>query len=183
MEATREAEFERVLRKAALAGDEAAWRTLYDRAFAPLSVFVRRRCGRDRAEADEVLQECWLVAVRRLGSFDPDRGSFLKWLLGIAANVLRNRGRGKARRAARERLQELPVAAAKPERDRESAEQIALAMAALDRRHRAVLRLKYEEQLSVREIAARWQESAKAVESLLSRARTAFRTVYRGLGV
>ncbi|MHC4342708.1 MAG: RNA polymerase sigma factor [Planctomycetota bacterium] len=62
------------------------------------------------------------------------------------------------------------------------AEQIAVAMAALSNRYRAVLRAKYEQQLSVAEIAARWRESTKAIESLLTRARAAFRTVYKELG-
>jgi RNA polymerase sigma-70 factor (ECF subfamily) len=182
MEEGREREFERVLWRGALAGDEAAWRALYDRAFSPLLAFVRRRCSGEPAESDEVLQECWLVAVRRLSTFDPDRGSFLSWLFGIAANVLRNRGRKRARRARREAPADLAAEAAEPPPDLDAAGEIAVAMAALSPRQRAVLRLKYEERLTVHEIAGRWGSSAKAVESLLSRARAAFRSAYRQLG-
>ena len=45
-------------------------------------------------------------------------------------------------------------------------------------RFEAVLRAKYEEFLSVAEIANRWQVSGKAVESLLTRARHAFRETF-----
>jgi len=45
-----------------------------------------------------------------------------------------------------------------------------------------VLRAKYLEGLSVAEIASARGETPKAVESLLSRARQAFRKVYQGQG-
>ena len=52
------------------------------------------------AEADDVVQETWLTAVRRIRAFDPERGPFAAWLRGIAANVLRNGcGSGSGRRA------------------------------------------------------------------------------------
>src|SRR5688572_14023599 len=80
----------RGLRDAALAGDATAWGALYDEAFAPLDAYVSWRCGGRREWTDEVLQETWLVAVDRLGSFDPARAPFTGWLCGIAANVIRN---------------------------------------------------------------------------------------------
>ena len=60
-------------------------------------------------------------------------------------------------------------------------EQIGLVMTALPSRYQAVIHAKYEEQRTVAEIAAQWGESPKAVESLLSRARAAFREAYRRL--
>ena len=56
---------ERGLREAVLAGDEAAWRVLYDRCFTPLYMHVYFRAGRDVHRTEEVVQECWLVAVKR----------------------------------------------------------------------------------------------------------------------
>ena len=60
-------------------------------------------------------------------------------------------------------------------------EQIALAMATLPGRYRAVLRAKYEQELTVAEIAERTLGTTKTVESLLTRARAAVRRAYRGL--
>src|SRR5262245_58694242 len=88
---------ERELRQAVLGGDEAAWRRWYDESCPELFRFALWRCGNLRDHAEEVLQETWLTAVRRLPAFDPAAGSFAGWLRGIAANVLRNRFRAERR--------------------------------------------------------------------------------------
>jgi RNA polymerase sigma-70 factor (ECF subfamily) len=174
---------ERALRAAALAGDGAAWRALYERAFEPLHAFVHLRTGRRDDATEEALQECWLIAVRRLRDFDPERGTFEGWLRGIAENVLRNLRRSAARERAR--AGGGPAAAAGPREDAGASaglsEHIALALTALPARYQEAIRAKYEEDLSVAEISARWGETPKAVESLLSRARAAFRAAYRSL--
>jgi RNA polymerase sigma-70 factor (ECF subfamily) len=172
---------ERGLRRAVLAGDEQAWRTLYEEAFAELHAYALWRCGGLRDLADEVVQETWLTAVRRIRTFDPKQGSFLGWLRGIAAHLLRNHLRRRERRSATA-LTALPSETAEPaeaalER-REQAERVALALTRLPERYEAVLRAKYLEGRSVEEIAAAGNETAKAVESLLTRARQAFRTLY-----
>src|SRR4051794_40541196 len=77
-------------RAAVLAGDELAWREWYDAAFGPLRAYVHWRCGGLADLADDVVQETWLVAVRRVRAFDPRRGSFAAWPCGIAANLVRN---------------------------------------------------------------------------------------------
>src|SRR5207247_2607118 len=89
---------ERALRRAVLAGDEGAWRAWYDESFAGLSAYARWRSGGLRDLADEIVQEAWLTAVRRIRAFDPSRGSFAHWLRGIAAHLLRNHLRRRARR-------------------------------------------------------------------------------------
>src|SRR5262245_17700687 len=81
---------EKVLRKAVLAGDELAWRTWYDGNQASLMRYVHWRFGNNVAAAEEAAQETWLIAVRRIRTFDPAAGSFRNWLFGIAANVIRN---------------------------------------------------------------------------------------------
>src|SRR5436190_2659617 len=83
-------EDERRLHRAVLAGDDRAWQTWYDATFAALDAYVLWRCAGLRDRADDVLQETWLTAVRRIRDFEPQRGPFLAWLRGIAANVLRN---------------------------------------------------------------------------------------------
>ncbi len=127
-----------------------------------------------------MVQETWLTAVRRIRAFDPAAGSFAGWLRGIAANLLHNRFR-KERAAANGRLR-LRAGEGEPADAhllrQERAERIALALAGLSERHEAVLRAKYLEGRAVADIAADWHETPKAVESLLSRARDAFRAAY-----
>ncbi len=168
---------ERGLLDAVLAGDERAWRAWYEESFPGLYAYALWRCGGARHLADEVVQETWLTAVRRLRSFDPARGSFAGWLRAIAANVLRNHVRRDARRRA------AAPAAARPEAqtaaaEEDRAERVAAALAALPQRYEAVLRAKYLEGQSVAAIAAASGDTPKAVESLLSRAREAFRETY-----
>ena len=58
---------------------------------------------------------------------------------------------------------------------------IGSALASLSEAHRSVLRLKYDEGRSVQEIAQTLGRSEKAVESLLTRAREAFRDQFLAL--
>ena len=60
----------------------------------------------------------------------------------------------------------------------DTSERIARALASLPERYEAVLRAKYLDQQSVDQIATVWNETSKAIESLLTRARRAFREVY-----
>jgi RNA polymerase sigma-70 factor (ECF subfamily) len=172
---------ERGLLQAVLAGDEQAWRAWYEESFDPLYRYALWRCAGLRDRADEVVQETWLTAVRRLRSFDPARGSFVGWLRGIAANLLRNQARRACRRTLRlNEVGEHPAlepADAELER-REHAERVAGALAALPEHYEAVLRAKYLDGRSVADIAAERGETVKAVESLLTRARNAFRVGY-----
>jgi RNA polymerase sigma-70 factor (ECF subfamily) len=171
--------YERALRLAVLAGDEAAWQALYDDAFDRLYAYVAWRCGGMQDVAEEIVQESWLIAVRRIRTFDPQQASFLSWLRGIAANLLRNRFR-KAQQLKLQPLESDLIARSDDQEveRREQAEAIARALAALPDNYEAVLRAKYLEQQSVEEIAADTGSTRKAVESLLTRARQAFREVY-----
>jgi RNA polymerase sigma-70 factor (ECF subfamily) len=169
---------ERLLRRAVLAGDEAAWRAFYDGACDGLYAYVLWRSGGLRDRAEEVTQDTWLHAVRRIADFNPDRASFLAWLRGIAANLLKNRTRRDVRRQAGPLVNEQ----AAPETNRAGAERVADALSSLAPRYEAALRAKYLDGQSVAEIAAESGESAKAIESLLSRARQAFRDAYTQSG-
>jgi RNA polymerase sigma-70 factor (ECF subfamily) len=164
------------LRGAVLAGDQAAWRTLYDGAFTELWNYVLWRCAGLHTVAEEIVQDTWLVAVRRIADFDPAAGPFLAWLRGIAANQLRNHFRAVRRRP------QTQADFAEPSHDdreqREQAELIAAALAELPERSEDLLRAKYLDLMSVEQIAAEWDETPKAIESLLTRARQAFRTAY-----
>ena len=163
---------ERAVRDAVLAGDRAAWRWWYDQHFDPLAAYVRWRCGGVADLADDVVQETWLTVVRRLPAFDPAKGPFFAWLCGIASNAARNAVRSRKRR------REAPLTTDHAAPDPQDPERIAAALAALPEHYEAVLRAKYLDRRTVDEIAAARGESAKAVESLLGRARQAFREAY-----
>ena len=177
---------ERALREAVLAGDAEAWKVFYDENFGPVFAYVHCRTGRRLEDTEEIVQETWLVAVRKIARFDPGRGGFEGWLRGIADNVLLNYRRRAARLprsldgAGESIPRDLQASAGAPEGGgrEDLAEEIALALTGLPGRYQAVIRAKYQDELPVAKIAERWGESPKAVESLLSRARAAFRDAF-----
>jgi RNA polymerase sigma-70 factor, ECF subfamily len=180
MESSERVWRERGLRDAVLAGDEQAWRALYAAAFDDLRAYTHWRCAGLTDLTDEIVQETWLVAVRRIRSFAPENGSFAGWLRGIAANVLRNHLRRYVHRNGRLRTsayRTVEPADAQMQR-REEAERVARALAELPEHYESVLRAKYLDGQAIADIAAQRGESAKAVESLLTRARQMFRDVY-----
>jgi RNA polymerase sigma-70 factor (ECF subfamily) len=175
---------EEVLRRAVLAGDESAWREWCDEVFDELDRYIVWRCGGRRDEANEIVQETWLTAVRQIRSFKPKQASFLSWLRGIAANVRRNQQRRARRRG--QTATHVEVVCNRPTSldlltSQERSQQIAAALDGLLERQESVLRAKYLDGMSVAEIAAAWHESHKAIESLLSRAREAFRERFEQL--
>jgi len=76
--------------RALRAGDEAAFVALLDRYQAPLvrlaTVYVR-----DRAVAEEVVQETWVGVLRGINRFE-ERSSFKTWLFRILTNQAKRRG-------------------------------------------------------------------------------------------
>ena len=169
---------ERVLRRAVLRGDEAAWRVFFERYFDVIYAYALHKCRGDQPLAEDIAQEAWAVAVRRIRAFDPDRGRFGTWMRGIVDKLYIGYVRREARRAKLvDEHSFRPDDTTQPEAHAEG-EHVALAYAELPPRYTAVIRAKYESQLSVNEIAEAWGESPKAVESLLSRARRAFREAY-----
>jgi RNA polymerase sigma-70 factor (ECF subfamily) len=177
MRAEERAWRERGLLRAVLAGDERAWQAWYEECYDGLYAYVCWRCAGRRDRAEEIVQETWLTAVRRVRTFDPDQGSFAGWLRGIAANLLRNHFRRAGRLGPVESLNGTTDIAA-PTEKRDAPEWVAQALSELPARYEAALRAKYLDRQSVAEIAAEWNETPKAVESLLSRARQAFREAY-----
>lgn len=120
-----------------------------------------------------------MTAVRRVRKFRPEAGPFRFWLRGIAANVLRNQLRARQRRGKRESPMNGDLGGEDTTLvDRERSERIARSFDSLSDRHERVLRMKYLDGLSLIEIGTETGETEKAIESLLTRARTAFREAY-----
>lgn len=61
-------------------GDRNAFATLYD-ATCARALGLAIRVIRDRAQAEEVVQECYLEAWRSASRFDSDKGSPMAWLM------------------------------------------------------------------------------------------------------
>ena len=73
--------------------DRTAWGVMYERHVRAVFGLVYYLLGADRGDAEEVCQEAWLIAIERFDSFDPRRGKFRDWLLGIARHRALRRSR------------------------------------------------------------------------------------------
>jgi RNA polymerase sigma factor (sigma-70 family) len=76
----------------ALQEDHDAFAELVRRYQSPLRAWLRRLTDGDAARADDLAQETFLRAYRRLRSFR-GKGKFSAWLFGIAYNGFRNDAR------------------------------------------------------------------------------------------
>lgn len=174
-----------LFRAAVLAGDQSAWRGWMNDAWGPVCNYVRWRLGGDTHNVDETVQQTWLIAVRSVRRFDPARGSFVNWVRGIASNCIRKHlGAVAASNGVVRSISDIDGDTHNctgRNNDRESL-RIALTLERLSERHEAVLRWKYLDGYTVDEIAAQWNETPKAIESLLVRARDNFRKHYNEEG-
>jgi RNA polymerase sigma-70 factor (ECF subfamily) len=174
-------------------GDRTAAADLLDGHLEPLYEFVHWRLGSDRAAADDVVQDTFVVALRRLDDFDA-RATMHAWLCGIAKLKIRElrKARGRARQRSIDEVleesdDEIDRILSDLERTelpeqilqrRETQELVGATLSSLPPEYKAALLAKYVEQLSVGQIAAQSGRSEKAAESLLGRARTAFARVF-----
>lgn len=164
----------------AVFADEAAFGVWYESALPRVYRYVFHRCGRDRALAEELTQDTFVAAIRSIPRFSAGRGDAVHWVIGIARHRLADHFRrlereehGMSSLAADGQVDAvLPSSAADDE--------LAAAVAALPAMQRAAIVLRYQDDLSVREVGRLIGRSEKAVESLLSRGRAALRQTYTG---
>ena len=162
-------------------GDADIWREFISREIPQLyGMFMRRWPNPSLAE--ELVQKTVFDAVRGCGSYDPSRGSPEEWIFGIARNNIRLEMR---RRAGRPRVNGdissyLQTIDSEPLPDevleqKETAVVVRRALSRLETKEQAVLKTKYVEGLSARDIARQMGITEKAVHSLLYRARISLR--------
>lgn len=68
---------------------------LFDQHAGALHRYLARRVGVDTA--DDLVSETFLTAMRAKDGYDPERGSVVGWLYGIATNLLRGHARREVR--------------------------------------------------------------------------------------
>ncbi|MDO8690057.1 MAG: RNA polymerase sigma factor [Dehalococcoidia bacterium] len=177
-----------------LAGDEAVFNRFYEEHFDRLYGFAFYRLGGDQPVAEEVVQATFVAALEGLDRFEGNCRLFT-WLCAIARHKIADHFRQREKDERRQmRLSLLPgglddvgeetMALPDPEDEvmREQArQQTVAALGSLPGRYQQALILKYVEGLSVELVSHEMQRSAKAVESLLSRARAAFARAYVAL--
>jgi RNA polymerase sigma factor (sigma-70 family) len=172
-------------------GDDLAFEELYRRYQRRISAFVRR-VVRDEARAEDVTQEAFVSALRRLRATDSEI-AFKPWIYEIARNAAIDHWRRSSRAEEvsinqddllrpddRARL----VGAVAPEASliqKERIDHLAGALDELSQTHHRILVMRELEGLSYREIGEQLELSRPAVESTLFRARRRLESEYEEL--
>lgn len=170
-------------------GDDAAFRRLFDAYFPRLYRFAMARLRGDHDAASDVVQQTFCKAIERLDSYRGEAALYT-WFCQICRNTLIDYCRATKRDAHAIALIEdepdvraIIEAVAAPSTtqpdvaawQRDVRRLVEATVDQLPDRYGDILEWKYADGLQVVEIAARLGVSEKAAESLLTRARTAFR--------
>ena len=169
----RSIEEERTLVLEMRAGRESAFDVFTESYVPGLYRFARRRLNDDRELTKDVVQSTMCRVIEKLDGWRAEAPLFT-WLCACCANEIAAHYR---RRGRRPREVELVESAAEidPTARLESAELVHLALDLISPGYARALEWRYVEGLDVAEIARRLDAGYKATESMLSRAREAFR--------
>lgn len=180
---------ERRLVRRLLEGDERAFREFFDEYFARLYRFALPRLNGNADAAQEVAQATLCKVMQKLGTFRGEAALFT-WICQICRHQIADHLREHQRHAARVVLIEddprvqaaldaIPSAEEEQPESRYDERRLgSLVRSVLDRlpaRYGDALEWKYVEGMSVEEIGARLGIGTTAAQSLLARARVAFR--------
>ena len=171
-------------------GEDAAFEVLYRRYHDRVMRFIRGRIG-DHARAEDVAQEVFLSALRRLRATDTEI-AFRPWIFEIAKNAAIDHYRRTSRAEEvsihthetmrpTDQLRLVGGAQGRPETallGKERLEHLTGAFGGLSESHHRVLVLREFEGLSYREIATKMEMTRPAVESALFRARRRLQQEY-----
>jgi RNA polymerase sigma-70 factor, ECF subfamily len=180
---------DRKLVKQLLSGDEAAFDRFVGDYYPRLYRFAFRRLRGNTDLALDVVQSTFQKVIPRLGSWRAEAALF-SWMCGFCrfeiAAVWKGHGEivPEDDPAVRAALDSLPALEDSPEREyerRELGRAVRIALDHLPRRYADALEWKYMGGHSVNEIAERLRTTPKAAESLLTRARQAFRDAFAEL--
>lgn len=177
-----------------LAGDRKAFDAFFAGHYRGLYRFALARLDRDDQKARDVAQTTIVKAMTHLATYRGE-ASLKAWLYTICRHEMSAHYRRKQRRPTPVPLAEenpelgavldsLPAGLDSPDEALRRKEVVSLVHAVLDRlplRYGDVLEWKYLHGLPVKEIARRLEVAPKAAESLLTRARNAFRDAFEGL--
>lgn len=176
------------------AGDETAFDRFFEGHFSRLYRFALARMGRDPDAAEDVVQNTLCKAVAGLAGYRSESRLFT-WLCTICRHEIAAYYERQGRRPApvalvedapevRAALERLAAGEGNPEAGMERQDVARLVQVALDALPPAygdALEWKYVHGLPVKEIALRLNLGPKAAESLLTRARAAFRAGFAAL--
>jgi RNA polymerase sigma-70 factor (ECF subfamily) len=159
--------------------EEKEFKKLYQRYRTRLLYFILRKVEK-LEDAEEILQDTFISALDSLPLFRK-QSSFYTWLCAIAKHEMADFYRKKKLKtivfSRFPQLEKIVSQALSPEaalEAKELEEEVVQCLKGLSEGYARILRLKYIDGLSYRQIAKKLKKPVKAIESKLSRARKAF---------
>jgi RNA polymerase sigma factor (sigma-70 family) len=155
---------------------ERQFRILYERNYAPISAYVRRRVRQADGSDADIVAEVFVVAWRRFLEM-PEQTKELPWLYGVARNLVANHFKSIQRSSAlADRLMfEESVTVDSPTGSSDLEIRVRRAVEQLSDLDREIFRLIHWERLSQEEVGLSVGITAKAVERRVARARAKVR--------
>ncbi len=160
------------------AGDESAFETFAEHYIAGLYRFALRRLDRDRELTREIVQSTVCKVIEKLDTYRSDAPLFT-WMCAICRNEIAAHFRRAGRRPKEVEL--LEDVAQEPARGSHATELVHAALDRLPPTYARAMEWRYLDGFEVADVAQRLALTYKAAESLLSRARSAFRDAYEEL--
>lgn len=173
---------------AAQAGNSSAFRDLYDRNRQAIYGLAYQYV-RNREDAEDILQETFIKAFRRIDTFRVGEGThFSSWLFRVGINCsidFLRRNKDRLAEVGPEALETVPGSAdpAREQARREVRRHIDDCLCALSPRQRMVFLLKHDQQYSIREIADELHCTEGSVKTHLFRAVSALKRCFKGMAV
>lgn len=157
--------------------DPARFADVYEKYFELVYAYVARRT-RDRARAEDLTSEIFHKALANLPRFKWTGAPFAAWLLRIASNLIADRGKQEARQASTSIDESESPAVSKPIKETQQADledcerraQLFRLVDGLADDQRRVVRMRFAEEKSIKEIAAALERSEGAIKQLQFRA-------------
>jgi RNA polymerase sigma-70 factor (ECF subfamily) len=150
--------------------DPGRFAELYELHFERVYAYIARRVG-DRSAAEELTSHVFHQALANLGKFKWRGAPFAAWLFRIAANSIADRAQHLRRESGGG--PEMPAVGSNVEPNLEQIETIARVHKLVDKLpwdQRCVIRLRFAEEKSIREIAGQLSRSEGAIKQLQFRA-------------
>lgn len=157
--------------------DPARFADVYEKYFDLVYAYVARRT-RDRAKAEDLTSEVFHKALANLPRFKWTGAPFAAWLLRISSNLIADRGKQAARQASTSIDEAESPHVSKPIKETQQADledgerraQLFRLVEGLADDQRRVVRMRFAEEKSIKEIAVALERSEGAVKQLQFRA-------------
>ena len=152
--------------------DPGRFAELYELHFERVYAYIARRV-RERSAAEELTSHVFHQALLNIGKFKWRGAPFASWLFRIAANSIADRAQRLGRETPREAALQEEGDCGNPETNLEQIEIVARVYRLVDKLpwdQRYVIRLRFAEEKSIREIAGKLSRSEGAIKQLQFRA-------------